>query len=296
MKDAHLADLAGRQFNRVSRAQLFALGFSERAVEHRVAAGRLVIVEQGVFAVAPALDDDWGLWMGATLTEPHTFLSHVSVLAARGLWSLPRQFETVSRPGTGGPRRHGGLLVHRSETLAGECEMVRGVPMIKVPRTIIDVAPRISDRALARLVRESIRLDKTTIVALGDALGRYRGRRGTRRLADALARYKDLPIKRARSGAEIRALEVLRDSCRPLPALNRRIAAEEADLSWAKEKLIIEIDGGPFHLDIGEDARKEAAWKAAGWQVLRLSSDDVYEQPHRLLELAPAPNVPRATP
>ena len=57
------------------------------------------------------------------------------------------------------------------------------------------------------------------------------------------------------------------------------MAGEEADLSWPDEKLIIEIDGGPFHLDKGEDARKEAAWRGAGWQVERTPSDDVYDKP-----------------
>ena len=47
-----------------------------------------------------------------------------------------------------------------------------------------------------------------------------------------------------------------------MPRLNISVAGEEADLSWPREKLIIEIDGGPFHQDKGEDARKEAAWLA----------------------------------
>ena len=55
----------------------------------------------------------------------------------------------------------------------------------------------------------------------------------------------------------------------------------------ARERLIVEIDGRPFHLDEGEDARKQAAWERAGWTVRRLSSDDVYERPQRLLRLAP---------
>jgi very-short-patch-repair endonuclease len=67
-----------------------------------------------------------------------------------------------------------------------------------------------------------------------------------------------------------------------------RIAGEEADLSWAEHRLVVEIDGGPFHLDVGEDSRKQARWEAAGWTVRRLSSDDVYEHPLRLLELAPS--------
>jgi len=95
-----------------------------------------------------------------------------------------------------------------------------------------------------------------------------------------------LPIERARSGSEVRALEVLRDAGFELPRLNVDIAGEEADLSWPRERLIIEIDGGPYHQDVGEDARKEAAWRTAGWKVRRITSHDVYDRPGRLLELA----------
>jgi hypothetical protein len=293
MRDVRVAQLAGRQFNRVSRRQLIELGLSDAAIAHRVATGRLVIVEEGVLAVAPVLEhDDWGRWMGATLTAPGSVLSHVSAAAARGIWSLPRQVETITRPGSGGPRRHGGLLVFRSSTLAGECELLLGIPVTSVPRTLLDLAGGVSERALARALREAVRLRLTTVSELADHLGQYRGRRGSRRLAAAIARYTGLPLERARSGAEVRALEVLHTAGSPLPRLNVRVAGEEADLSWSDRRLIIEIDGGPFHLDVGEDARKETRWKAAGWTVRRVTSDDVYQHPQRLLDLAPPPNVP----
>ena len=288
MRDVGVTELAGAQFNRVSRAQLIELGLNERAIERRVAAGRLVIVEQGVFALPPVLEyDDWGRWMGATLTAPRTELSHTSASAAWGFLSLRRRFETVTRPGNGGPRRHGGLLVFRSSILEGECEQLRGIPITSVPRTLLDIGPHVSARAQARAVREAIRLGLTSIEELADCIGRHRGRRGTRRLAAVIARYAGLPLERARSGAEVRALEVLRDAGRRLPRLNARIGGEEADLSWPDERLIVEIDGDPFHLDAGEDARKEACWRAAGWTVRRLPADDVYENPARLLALAP---------
>ena len=295
MRDVRVAEVAGAQFNRVSRAQLADLGLSDDAIAHRVAAGRLVIVEQGVFGLAPVLEhDDWGRWMGATLTAPGSLLSHVSAAAASGFWSLPRDFETVTRPGSGGPRRHGGVLAFRSSTLDGERAELRGIPITSVPRTLYDLAAAgVSTRALARAVREAIRLRLTTVGELAERLGRYHGRRGTRRLALTLSRYTGLPLERARSGAEVRALQVLRDADRPFPRLNVRIAGEEADLSWARQRLIVEIDGGPFHLDVGEDARKQRCWEAAGWTVRRLPSDDVYQHPDHLLALAPAPNVPR---
>jgi hypothetical protein len=76
MWDVRVLELAGRQFNRVSRQQLLALGMSEDAIVHRLGTGALVAVEQGVFAIAPVLEhDDWGRWMGASLTAPDSVLS-----------------------------------------------------------------------------------------------------------------------------------------------------------------------------------------------------------------------------
>ncbi len=210
MWDVRIAEVAGRQFNRISRAQLRSLGISDAGIAHRVAAGRLVYVEEGVLAVAPVLADDWGRWMGATLTAPGSVLSHVSAAAAWGVWSLPRNFEIVTRPGSGGPRRHGGVLAHRSSTLVGATAELRGIPITAVPRTLLDLACFVGDRGLARALRESVRLELVTLDELGEALGRFRRRRGSRRLADAVSRYSGLPLERARSGAEVRAMEVLR--------------------------------------------------------------------------------------
>jgi Protein of unknown function (DUF559) len=294
MWDVRVAELAGRQFNRVSRSQLVELGMSDDAISRRLAAGRLVSVEMGVFAVPPLLEhDEWGRWMGSTLTAPGSALSHASAAAAYGFWTLPRQFESITRAGSGGPRRHGGVLVYRSSVLNGDCTELRGIPITRVARVLLDLARMVSDRALARSLREAVRLNLVTLDAIGETLGRHRGRRGSRRLADAVARYSGLPLQRARSGAEIRALEILRQAGRQQPDLNVRIAGEEADLSWRPSRLIVEIDGGPFHLDEGEDARKRARWEAAGWRVRRISSDDVYEEPGHLLALVPPPNVPR---
>lgn len=274
----------------MSRAQLRKLGFSKDAIAARVASGRWVIVEAGVLAIAPVLTHDpWGRWMAATLTHPGSLLSRLSASVAYGVLSREGPLVTVTRPGNGGPQRHGGIRVHRSTTLDEDRAELNGIPITTIARTLLDVAADVSDPALARAVREAVRLGLITLYGLGDALGRYRGRRGAGRLAATVARYAGLPIERARSGAEIRALEVLRDAGDEGARLNYVIAGKEADLIFPERRLIIEIDGGPFHLDKGEDARKEAAWRDAGWTVRRIPSDDVYQHPRRLLALVHDP-------
>jgi hypothetical protein len=289
-----IAALAARQFNRVSRAQLDALGVTRTATAHRVAAGRLTIVEQGVFAIAPALDDPWGRWMAATLTAPSTFISHDSSAVAYAWLGRERSLITVTRPGNGGPRRHGGLLVYRRMSLEGEVTELRGIPITSPERTLLDLATCVSSRALARAIREAVRLNTTSLERIMAFLGPRRSRRGARRLARAVELYAGIPIGRARSATEVRAMIVLRDANLVLPKLNVDVAGIEADLVWRRQRRIIEIDGGEFHLDRGEDARKERVWRGAGFQVDRIDANDVWDRPHLLLGLAPF--VPRGRP
>ena len=279
--DVRLLELAARQHRCVAHRQLLALGYSRRAVQHRVDAGRLVTVFDGVYVVAPVGDDRLTLWMAATLTTPDSVLSHASAGAACRIHSFNAQFEVITRPGSGGPRRQGDLLVMRSNRI--EATTHEGIPITTPERTLIDLAPHLDDKQLARAVREAVRLATTTPSDLFKALARHRGRRGTRRLYDTVSRYAQLPINRTRSDAEALALHLLRANP---PEPNKRIAGEEADLSWPTERLIMELDGPQFHLDAAEDLRKQLIWEHAGWTVRRLSTDDVYLHPERLLAAA----------
>jgi hypothetical protein len=229
--------------------------------------------------------------MGATLTAPKTFLCRESAACAWGGLEFESRGVTVVRPGNGGPRRLNGITVLRSLTLGGETTTCRGVPITTPERTVLDLACCTSDRALAKALRDFVRLGLLTVYSLGDWLGYVAHRRGAPKVGRALARYRGLPIERARSGAEIRALELLRKANVELPRLNVKIAGEEADLSWARHRLIIEIDGGPWHRDAGNDARKELAWREAGWTVRRLDADKVYDGPGDLLAIAPPPQA-----
>jgi very-short-patch-repair endonuclease len=283
-----LIELAARQHRCVARRQLLDLGYGSRAIAHRLAGGWLVQVYDGVYAVAPVLDGQRTHWMAATLTTLGSVLSHASAAAAWRFWPFDVSFEVVTRPGSGGPELKDGVLVCRSRTLAGHTTTLDGIPITTPERTLIDVAPHLGNRALARAVRDAIRLKTTTPSTLFVALARHRGRRGTRRLHAAVSRYAGLPLHRTRSDAEALALELLRDANVPRPDVNRRIAGEEADLSWPPRRLVIELDGAQFHLDASEDLRKQRIWEAGGWTVRRLPTDDVYLHPERLLALAGA--------
>ena len=163
-----------------------------------------------------------------------------------------------------------------------------GIPVTSPTRTIIDLSAALSHRQRAKAVREGIRLGSFTALELRLAAAGHRGRRGTSGLAGLAARLEHVAIGRTRSDAEARALEVLSAAQLPPPVVNVRYAREEADLSWLEHRLILEIDGPQFHQDAAEDARKDLAWRSAGWTVERISSETVFHAPERLVALVTA--------
>lgn len=285
--DVHLYQLAVRQNDVVAAWQLVRLGWSERALRHHARQHRWQRVHVGVYALSHGPLTRRQRWIAAVLSAPGTVLSHDSAGDFLGFRPWVAGHETVTRPGSGGPRWIGSLRVARSATLEGQVTRRDGIPVVTAPLALIDLAPSLRPIALARCFRESIRLKTTTANDISRALD---GQRGSRVLADLCDRYATIPYHRCRSDAESRALEVLHDAGVLPPRVNVRVGGVEADLVWRQWRLIIEIDGGQFHLFTDEDARKEAVWRGMGYTVRRLPSDDVYFRPERLLGLAP-PNV-----
>lgn len=285
-----------RQEGVVAAWQLRHDGLSWDAIRHVTAAMRRL--HDGVFVEGHAPLTERQRWWAAVCTAPGTVLGHASAGALWGIYARTPSFETVIRPGTRGPQRFGALLVTYSARLEGDVVEVDGLPVTSAARTVLDLAAHIDERTLRRLVRESLRLGVATPASFRAVLARHRRRRGRRRLAAIVEEYAPLPLRRARSDAEALAVELLQAAGVPQPRLNVRIAGEEADLSWERWRLIVELDGPDFHRFPTEDARKEARWCAAGWTVRRLSTDEVYERPERLLAAATPPDAtpPDATP
>ena len=228
-------------------------------------------------------------WRAATLTAPHTALAFASAAAAHELRSDPRHAVTVVRPGSDGPEQFGELHVSYSTTLAGHITRLDGLPVTSVDRTVIDLWPHLySVKARERMVREALRLEKSTANRLLLVAGQHRGRRGVASLKDFVRRFSDLPFSRCKSDAEAYALTVLEEAGVPRPRVNEDFAGEEADLCWPEAMRIVELDGPQYHRLTDEDARKTRAWERAGFRVSRLPTPTLYRDSTSLLALAPS--------
>lgn len=230
----------------------------------------------GVYLLGEAEPDRWQRWLAACLTAPGTLLAGPSVAACCGFGHFDPAVVFVVREGSGGPRHFGRVRVSRSRILGDDIAWRAGIPILAPERTIIDLAPHVPLHRVRKMIREAIRLDVTTPALLLDACARHRGRRGVVAVREQAWVCAALPLDRARSDAESFALERLFRAGLPLPKLNESVGGEEADLVDHERRLIVEVDGPQFHLFPDDDARKEAAWAAAGYTVARLPSDAIY--------------------
>lgn len=272
----------------VASWQARADGVSPDAVRHAIA--HLRTIHDGVHASGHEELSQLQRWWAATLTAPRTVLAFASAGGFHGFYDDPQSFVIVVRPGSGGPKQFGPLLVCRSATLDGDVEWYDGLPVTSPARTTLDLVAQLDRNRGDRTVREALRIGAVDDEALVRIVIRHAGRRGVARLRAFAAEYSGLPATRCRSDPELLGLAILRNAGIALPNVNVRIAGHEADYSWPEHRRIVELDGPAFHKHPTHDLRIQRRWEHAGWSVGRLPTDDVYSHPSRLRALAPRPH------
>jgi very-short-patch-repair endonuclease len=277
--DEVIAALAARQHGVVARAQLVALGLGHRAIDHRVACGRLHVVHHGVYAVGHRRLTRRGQWMAAVLAAgPGATLSHRSAAA---LWDLHRSAQTRIEVSTPSRRRHRpGIEVHRAGLQPDEVTEVDGIPVTTVPRTLLDLAAVLPRSRLERAIERAEALRLTDPVSLDGLLRRYPRRHGTRSLREVVRQGIE-PIL-TRSELEDRFLAFLDARGLPRPRVNVLIEGLEVDFVWPEQRLIVELDGHNTHgtrAAFERDRQRDRILQAAGWRVVRITWRQLQDDP-----------------
>jgi very-short-patch-repair endonuclease len=288
---------AARQHWVVTRGQLLELGFSPRAIKHRVATGRLYPVWRGVYAVGrPELTRE-GIWMAAVLScGPQAALSHASAAA---LWEI--------RPDVRGDievvvparvaRCRPGIVVHRRQGAgAPQITRHRGIPVTSVVCTLVDLAPRLRRDQLEAAVNEADKRDLTDPEALRSGVDRLAGRDGVAVLRRVLDRRT---FRLTDSALERRFLPLARRAGLPSPQTGRLVNGFTVDFYWPELRLVVETDGLRYHRTPAQQTRdrvRDHAHTAAGLTCLRFTHAQVaYESDHVEATLAAVVHRLRAT-
>jgi Protein of unknown function (DUF559) len=272
-----VAQLAGRQQARVTRAQLRWLGVGTSTISDWIAAHYLHPRLPGVYAVgAAAGTDESALFEAVLYAGPGAMLSHASAVHWRGLIDhAPAQIHVST------PRRRAslpGIRVHGRRTL--ERTAHRRIPVTVIPQSLLDLAavseadPVAVRVALARLdYRHQLDLDALNLVC-------GFGCSGSRLLKWAIANY-DPRFAHTRSPLENDWIVACEELDIPKPdAVNVHVHGIRSDNIYWDAKLIVELDGYDNHrsrAQVRRDRRNDRILRGHDWLVLRYSSDDVHD-------------------
>jgi very-short-patch-repair endonuclease len=277
--DHQIGALADDQEGVVARRQLLAMGFGERAIDHRIETGYLFPRYRGVYSVGRRKLTRRGHWMAAALAcGPDAVLSHLTALALHGVRPTNQSKVDVTVPG--GRADRGNLRIHRGVLDPEERTFVDRIPVTSVARTLLDAAAVLNDDQLTRAIEQAERMQLFDLRALERAMARRPRVKGSVRLRRVVAAYRDpAPI---RSELERRFLELVRRNGLPEPAVNSVVAGLEVDFCWRDARLVVELDGRAYHSSpraFEEDRIRDAGLQRAGFRVLRITYRRLWKDP-----------------
>jgi hypothetical protein len=261
---AAIAKIAARQHGHITRAQLLAIGLSERTIDRRIQSGALIRVHAGVYAVGYPRVEPVALAAAAVLAcGDGAVLSHDSAAALWGFRRWPRTPEVIVLT----DRRPPGVRAHRSTTLTRtEIRTQLGIRTTSAARTIRDIARRLSDRQLTRAIQDSRHARHIRPAELTTLL----------RTCPRARALVDPTQNPTRSGLEDDFVRWVRRYKLPMPIINVKASGKEVDARFIAERVILEVDSWEYHGDpitFRSDAERGTAHAANGFLPLRLTDD-----------------------
>ncbi|HET8814297.1 MAG TPA: type IV toxin-antitoxin system AbiEi family antitoxin domain-containing protein [Solirubrobacterales bacterium] len=272
--------LAKRQHDAIARIQLLELGFSPKAIKHRISRGRLHPVRRGVYAVGRPSLTPHGRWMAAVLVcGDGAVLSHSSAAA---LWRIGFEQHSVielSLPSKS-HREVPDLCIHRRRSLRPRDTTTRhNIPVTTPVQTLIDLALRLNRRDIERMINEADKYDLVHPPGLRRALEPRAGEPGVARLRQILDRRT---FRLTKEELERRFLPLAKKAGLPVPLTGQWVNDFEVDFYWPDLRLVVETDGLRYHRTPAEQARdrlRDQAHTAAGLTQLRFTHEQVRYEP-----------------
>lgn len=183
--------------------------------------------------------------------------------------------------------RHG-IRAHKARLDERDITTHRGLRVTTVSRTLLDVAPGLTDPALQAAVDEARIQRRLHIPTIEATIARSPGHHGIGALRRAVARH-DPGRGRAIGDFERRAIGFLRDHGFPPYERNFTVVVEGEpfmlDVVWLEQRVALELDSRGFHDNdpaFVTDRRRSRRLTATGWRVVRGTWEDLEVRPHEL--------------
>jgi very-short-patch-repair endonuclease len=262
----------------VTRKQLQALGENRNAIDYRVRVGRLIVDYPGVYAVGHLSKDPLDRAFGAVLAcGEKAVLSHAS---AATLWGIYRRWRRPLHVTSPSDHRHQGIKLHRAALHCRDRTRQLGIPVTSPARTLLDIAPQMTEKALTRAVNDLRRQGYLNRSDLVELLIRWPRHPGAGRLR---------PFARSQRGPTASEFEdafnafVERHNL-PQPLINTEIHGFEVDTYFPQERVVVELDGWDYHSSrhsFKSDRERDTALLALGIVTVRITWERLTETPER---------------
>jgi hypothetical protein len=199
-------------------------------------------VHRGVYAVGHAAPSVLGDYMAAVLAGgADASLSHAPVVHLRCLLRCGAPPPEITVPTTV-HRRRPGIVIHRVEALHElDRDTLDGIPITSVPRTLLDMAPRLSPSKLTRACHEAWVRHNVTPAHIEACIARNPAKPGRAKLRVALG--SDATLSKLEDGF----LALLGKHGLPQPRTNVDHRGDKVDCHWPQLGLTVELLSYRFH-------------------------------------------------
>ncbi|MBK5289216.1 MAG: DUF559 domain-containing protein [Acidimicrobiia bacterium] len=291
--DRRVEELASRQLGHFSVRQVLLLQGTRRMVAHRRSTGRWQSAGDGVLRLLGSPETFEASVMAAVLGARCTACA--SHRCAARLHGQPGFGEVIEITALAGSHiRRVGVLQHRSNLLpAHHVQLISGIPVTTLARTLFDLSAVIRAERLARAIDTALGRGSLTLVD-PSRVARDMGTRGRRRATVIRS------ILEARGDGFVAPASVLEQefvdliTAGELPQPDRQVDLGDddgwigrVDFLYRDSRIVIETDGKEHHtalLDRMADADRDRRLTAAGWRVLRFAWFDIVHRPEWTLD------------
>jgi hypothetical protein len=271
-----IAELAFAANGVVSREELLAAGIAPHVVRDRIRNGLLIREYPGVYRVGHRAPSPLATYSAAVKAGGEGAV--LAGFAAAWLLGLIRGDAPPPEVITCTPRTLQGVLTRCCKRMSPrETSELHGIRVTTVPRTLVDLAPRLEADQLARVFHEAMVRYDTKPEQVEPLL---RGRTSAAKLRAVM--YGETPVHLSK--VEARLYEELRAAGLRLPETNKRVGNRYLDCRWPG--LTVEIDSYRYHGSRHaweRDRVRERVARARRDDFRTFTWGDVFERPGAML-------------
>ncbi len=290
IRGARTRDITRRQQSLITIEQLLETGWTRAAIRHGIATGTIEAITRRVFRIAGASEGPSQRALAAVLDiDRPAAVSHSS---AAFLWDVPgfrlAPIEVTTQRAALGRDFPLARLHLPTFDVTPHIVILEGVPVLTPIATVWSLAtsgsyhPKRIERAIDTLWARRLLTGRT----LADSINIFgkRGRRGTVLMRE-LAEARPPEFIAPESGLESRFQDILEKKRIRGFVRQRNLGSDvewlgRVDFAHEKHRIVVQIDSDRFHsalLDQQADQRQTAALLAAGWQVLRFTEWQLWQ-------------------